>query len=323
MVCRSVWLAEMTCWSAGRVAGSRRGPVSRWCVAEQLVDLAGDPHAGVDEHDQVVADPLEVGDQVRGQHDADLVLGDGLHQVLQELAPRQRVEAGDRLVEDQQLGPLGDGQGEGELGALAAGQLAGPLAGIEAEPLDPAAGQLVVPARVEVGAEPQVVGDGQPGVGGRVLGDEADPGQLRRAGGRPAAEDLDRAGGRRQQPDGEVQQGGLARTVRADQPDDAPGRDRSACSRSAPSAPYRLPSPRASRTAVTLLPPERRTERCPGTAPRCSRRRARPGAPWPASAAGRGAAARGRPARRRSAVAVTKVPTPGRAATRPSCSSSR
>ena len=63
--------------------------------------------------------------------------------LLEELAPGQRVQTGDRLVEEEQLGPLGDGQGEGELGPLAAGQRAGPLAGVEAELLDPAsAGQV-------------------------------------------------------------------------------------------------------------------------------------------------------------------------------------
>jgi hypothetical protein len=44
-----------------------------------------------------------------------------------------------------------------------------------------------------MGAEPQVIGDAQLGIRRRVLGDEADPGQLRRAAGRLAAEDLDRA----------------------------------------------------------------------------------------------------------------------------------
>ena len=58
-----------------------------------------------------------------------LLLGDGLHQVLQELAAGQRVEAGHRLVEDQQLGPLGDGQGQRELGPLAARELARLLRG--------------------------------------------------------------------------------------------------------------------------------------------------------------------------------------------------
>ena len=152
VVCRSVWLAETTCWSAGqrgRVAARPGEPV---VGGEQRRRRRRRPDPGVDQHDQVVADPLEVGDQVRGQHDAELVLGDGLHQVLQELAPGQRVEARDRLVEDQQLGPLGEAEGQRELGALAAGELAGLLARVEAEPLDPARGQRVVPARVEPGA---------------------------------------------------------------------------------------------------------------------------------------------------------------------------
>ncbi|MGH9286832.1 MAG: hypothetical protein ACRD0V_00805 [Acidimicrobiales bacterium] len=67
---------------------------------QQRVDVAGQLHAGGDQHDQVVADALQIGHQVRGQDDAEVVLGDGLHQVLQELAPGERVEAGDRLVED-------------------------------------------------------------------------------------------------------------------------------------------------------------------------------------------------------------------------------
>ena len=96
---------------------------------EQLLDVALDPHLGVDQHDEVVADPFQVGDHVRGQQDAELVLGDRLHQHLQELAAGERVEARDRLVEDQQLGPLGQAQGERELRALPAGQLAGTLGG--------------------------------------------------------------------------------------------------------------------------------------------------------------------------------------------------
>ena len=160
---------------------------------EQLLDVAGDPDLRVDQDDEVVADPLEVGDHVRGEQHADLVLGDRLHQDLQELAAGQRVQARDRLVEDQQLGPLRQPEGQGELGALAAGELAGLLPRVEAEPLDPAPGDRVVPARVEVRTEAQVVGDREPGVGRGVLRDEADLRQLGRVGGRAAAADLDRA----------------------------------------------------------------------------------------------------------------------------------
>ena len=80
----------------GRVAARAGQPV---VAGEQLVDVAGELHAGRDKHDQVVAHPLEIGDQMRRQHDADAVLGDDLHQALEELAPGQRVEAGHRLVE--------------------------------------------------------------------------------------------------------------------------------------------------------------------------------------------------------------------------------
>ena len=38
------------------------------------------------------------------------LLGGGLHEDLEEFPPGQRVEAGDRLIEDQQFGPLGDGE---------------------------------------------------------------------------------------------------------------------------------------------------------------------------------------------------------------------
>src|SRR5207249_513939 len=124
--------------------------------------------------DQVVADAFQVGDQVRGQDHAGLLLGDELHQALQKFAAGQWIEAGHRFVEEQQVGPFGHGEGQGELGALAAGELAGLLPRVQVEPPDPVGGQLVVPARVEVGAEAQVVGDGQVRVGGRVLGDETD-----------------------------------------------------------------------------------------------------------------------------------------------------
>jgi hypothetical protein len=142
--------------------------------SQQVRDLARHPDAGVDQHDQVVAGPFQVRDQVGGQHHAQLLLGGRVHQALQELAAGQRVQGGDRLVQDQQLGPFGDAQGEGELGALPARQLPRLAGGIKTQPSDPVACQRIVPAGVEPGAQLQMVGDAQPGVGGGVLGDEAD-----------------------------------------------------------------------------------------------------------------------------------------------------
>ena len=156
-VCRSVWLAETTCWSAGSVAGSRRGPVSRWWVASSV---STSPSTRTSESTSTTR-----WSQTRSRSETTCedsrtlssVLGHRLHQHLQELPAGQRVEAGDRLVEDQQLRPLGQAEGEGELGALAAGQPAGPLAGSRPSRSIRDRATRVVPARVEVGAEPQVV----------------------------------------------------------------------------------------------------------------------------------------------------------------------
>ena len=45
--------------------GSRRGPISRRCELQEVVDLAGHLEPRVHEPDQVVADPLQVGDEMR------------------------------------------------------------------------------------------------------------------------------------------------------------------------------------------------------------------------------------------------------------------
>ena len=206
---------------------------------QQRLGLPRHPHPRGGEHDEVVAHPLDVGDQMRGEHDADPVLGDGLHQALQEFPPGERVQAGDRLVEQQQLGPLGDREGQGEPGPLPAGQGAGPLPRVQAELPDPALGQLAVPARVEPAAHAQMAGHGKPRVGRGVLGDEADCAQLRRGAG-AFAQNRDRARGRREQPGCQLQERGLAGAVRPDQPDHPAGRDREGAVGQRPAPPVAL-----------------------------------------------------------------------------------
>ena len=194
---RSVWLAVMTS-TVVRGVGARADEAM--VGGEHGVEVVGELHARADQHDQVVAHALEVGDQVRGQHDAQLVLGDGLHQALEELAPVERIEAGDRLVEQQQLGALGEPERERELRALPAGELPAFCAGSSPSRAIRRVRERVVPARVQPRAEPQVVLDAEAAVGRRVLGDEADLGALLRAGRGAPAEHLDRARGRRSMP---------------------------------------------------------------------------------------------------------------------------
>ena len=241
---------------------------------------------------------------MRGQQHAELVLGDRLHQHLQELAPGQRVEAGDRLVEDQQLGALGEAEGERELGALAAGQLAGPLRRGRGRGARSGAGPAASSQpRVEVGAEPQVVGDasarrtsGCPGRRSRPW--PAAPGS---AAGRPP-QHLDRA--RRSgvsRPTARFSSVRLAGAVGADQPGDPAGGDLQGAVRQRPPAPVLLAQalgPRRRRSRDLLVHGTKRAHE-----ERLDALVVEPGQPGLAEPAppGPGAAARARPARRRPA----------------------
>ena len=104
------------------------------------------------QHD-VVADALDVGDHVRRDHDRRLRLGDAVHQQLQELAAGERVEAGERLVEQEQLRPLPEREREREPGALARGQRRRPRCVDATARSSSSADELVVPARVRPARE--------------------------------------------------------------------------------------------------------------------------------------------------------------------------
>jgi ABC-2 type transport system ATP-binding protein len=72
----------------------------------------GDDLAVVDEHD-VVGEPLPLVEQVRGQHDGHAVAAERLDQLPGGVAGL-RVEAGGRLVEEDQLGPADDRERQGQ-----------------------------------------------------------------------------------------------------------------------------------------------------------------------------------------------------------------
>ena len=95
------------------------------------------PPAGEDH--EVVAHALELGDDVRGGARVSPLFGDGLHQPLQELPSGERVERCDRLVEHEQLRPLGERERQRDLRLLAAGQPSDLLPEREPEPREPLA----------------------------------------------------------------------------------------------------------------------------------------------------------------------------------------
>ena len=198
-----------------------RQPVVR---RQEIVDLVRHLDPRRHEHDEVVTHVLEVGHQVRGEEHAHAVLRDHLHQALEELATGQRVEAGHRFVEDEELGPLGHRQGERELCARPPERVPARCPG--------SSSNSSMRRRANESSQPGFMwapmarwSSTQPGVGRGVLGHEANPGQLRPGRGGVLPQHLDAARTRREQPDRQVQQGGLAGAVGTDQSDHMAGRD--------------------------------------------------------------------------------------------------
>jgi hypothetical protein len=137
-------------------------------------------HVAAGVHDREVLDQaLEFGDQVgRDEHGAlaRIALLVGADHGLDELAAHDRVEAGGRLVEHEQLGFGGDGADEGDLGALAFGEGGGLLRGIEAEALQQGGLEVGVPVRPEGGKVVERLADRHPRVerdGVRHVGEAA------------------------------------------------------------------------------------------------------------------------------------------------------
>ena len=132
VVWRGVWLARITSWTRATAAGSARTPVSTRWLATMLSISPGELHLRRREDDEVIAHPLEVGDDVRREDDRHARLGDGLHHRLHELAAGERIERRDRLVEHEQIRSLGERERERDLRLLAARELAGLL--VEGQP---------------------------------------------------------------------------------------------------------------------------------------------------------------------------------------------
>ena len=126
-------------------------------LGQQVLDVAAQLDPGRGQHDQVVADPLQVRDQVRGQDHGQAARGYPVGQQGEEVPPGQRVERGDRLIQQQQPGLLGQDQGQRDLGPLTSGQLAHRPVQRDLQGGQPLSHRFRVPARVQVPARADVV----------------------------------------------------------------------------------------------------------------------------------------------------------------------
>ena len=143
-------------------------------TTEERFDVADELHPACGEDHEVIADSLDVRDHVRGQHDRRAVLRDRGHELLQELASRERVEVRDWLVQQYEIRSLAEDQCECDLRPLAAGERSD-LAGERDADLGKARSRAgLVPRRVEPPTELERVGHGEAVEEGAVLPEESD-----------------------------------------------------------------------------------------------------------------------------------------------------
>ncbi len=160
--------------NAGNLSGIAADTRQKAMRAEDLVDLPRELNAARREDDEGVTHALELRDDVRREHHGEPLLGHGLHQRLQELAARKRIERGHRLVEHEQLGPFGQGERERDLRLLAPGKPADLLTERDAEPGQPRPREVVVPPGVQLPAQLEHLRELEPAIERMVLCDESD-----------------------------------------------------------------------------------------------------------------------------------------------------
>ena len=298
--CRPLCRSRTTVRTPRIDPSGRRGPIRIRCDSSSSSTLPASRTPPLGQQDDVIADALDVRDHVRRDHDRRRRLGHAVHQKLQELAAGERVEAGERLVEQHELRPLAEREREREPRPVARRERADlrPRRDLREQLGD----DLLVPARVRPACVLDRVGNGE------ASGRAARP--ARRTRPRPAPTDpgADRTRARRSILRSARAGPSRARAASTCPPRSGrPGRRSHRCgivsvqSRSPHSRRKRFPSPRAS-SGVGFMP--RGGPASPGalrrSAPGCSRRRGRRGRRTRARARAPRAARRGaegRPAR--------------------------
>ena len=209
---------------------------------DMLRDGAGDRQVeqglASTEHEQSVARLLDVGDDMRRQEGGRTIGADGINEHVKELAAGQRVQAGQRLVEQEHRCPHAERERQPDLCLLTARQLLCPRRERDVEIVEPAPGHGHVEPGPERIGQGNVLVDGQLPVQRRRLRHVADPAD-RRA---PVTPRIDAVDGevalaRPLEADPRLEQRRLARAVRADERGDAPVRDREVDVAERPAAP--------------------------------------------------------------------------------------
>src|SRR5437762_3452922 len=219
----TVGVTDLDDLAVGWVLSGATGAADENVRAHQLVGIAGDAHASVYQDHDVLADALDVGEDVRREDHARAVFGHDAHELLEQLEARDRIEVRDWLVEKQHLGPLAERERKRHLGALSGRKRPHRTVERQAEVLDARERVGVVPSRIEPASDLERFGDREAQMKRAVLGNEPDPREERYAlSPRVEPEDADASRGRAMESDGDLKKRRLPGAVRSDQTGDLP-----------------------------------------------------------------------------------------------------
>jgi hypothetical protein len=115
----------------------------------QRIEVALPIHAPVLEDPDLVREPLDVGHDVRREHDRAIAVRGDLDDLLEELSACDGIEARDGLVEDQHIGLVPEPEQDRQLLPLPDGHVLDALIEIDFPLAAQAADELVVPFRIE------------------------------------------------------------------------------------------------------------------------------------------------------------------------------
>ena len=219
----TVGVTDLDDLAVGWVLSGATGAADENVRAHQLVGIAGDAHASVYQDHDVLADALDVGEDVRREDHARAVFGHDAHELLEQLEASDRIEVRDWLVEKQHLGPLAERERKRHLGALSGRKRPDRTVERQAEVLDTCERVGVVPSRIEPASDLERLSDREARMKRAVLGDEADARQKCNAFAPGIeSEDADPPRGRTVQPDGDLEERRLSRAVWTDKTGDLP-----------------------------------------------------------------------------------------------------
>ena len=179
----------------------------------------------VADHRDVVGDPLHLLQQVRREEHRAAFMGDGAHDGFQDVAAHHGIEAGRRLVEQEELGTVGQRDEQSGARLLPPGEVLDPRRRVQGERSPQLLRVGIVPGGIEGARVANELAHAHPAGEIVLLGEIADPRQdADRVGDGIESEDAHRAALRSQQAQEVLDERRLARSIRTDEAVDRPTR---------------------------------------------------------------------------------------------------